>query len=174
MVVIRIPKKIVFVVPLLLALIAVAFLGKKYTPLDPDGRPFILSPSVWKMEGYKRKVEGWLREMEKMEKGMKEVIEEGENVDPGFLYRASEKVTMLISDAQKLAEDVTYTQPPLPFASFHSSLSELTALYLEAAKGIANWLSAPNPDNRVKALESLKEAETLRKKLSAPKTSSGT
>jgi|GEM_PF-6419946 len=167
MIVIRIPKKVVLVFPMILLIIAVGFLGKHYTPKDSEGNPIIISPSIWKIEGYKRKAQGWLLAMGNLEGRVEKMLSEEASTDASFLYRASEEVAVLISEAQNLAEEIAYTDPPLPFASFHTSLSELAYLYLETAKSLAIWLGVPDDKNRGAVIEKITEAKRRRQILMA-------
>ncbi|MDR7427982.1 MAG: hypothetical protein QN160_10010 [Armatimonadota bacterium] len=167
--VIRIPRKAIYIIlasVLVIGTLAGLYvLGRVYTPWDGQGRPMLLSPSVWAAEGYRRTVIDWLGRMERLDAGLEGLLAQADLSDPASLYRASDQAQRLAQDAVELIREATFTPPPMALIGLRDLAVAAVESYGKAAMACARWVGAPEEKNRQEAMEALGRAREARQEL---------
>ena len=88
------------------------FLGDHLTPRDGTGRPLILSPSVYAMEGYRRAALRWVAEMAEVDRRLISLLAQEGGADPARLYALGREVQDLVDRAATVGRDAALTPPP--------------------------------------------------------------
>lgn len=143
-------------------LVSCYLLGRHFTPRDAAGRPLILSPSVQAAETYRRQGRRWVQEMAAVDRGLTELLTEGEMTDPAQLYDASRKAERLTQRAQTIHQACAFTRPPLALQGLSEDLRITIEAHVEAARVTGRWVGAPEEDTYAAALEALRLARGLR------------
>ena len=144
-------------------LYALYLLGAGLTPLDADGRPLIMSPTVRTIELYRRSASGWVEHLRRLDAAIDRLlVEQGQATDPAQLYTASEQAQALVERASSLAREAEFATPPPALSGLSEQARAATLSYLETALAAARWLSAPTPDSYQASLLALERARQAR------------
>lgn len=166
---IRVRKKVVrgagAVVVLVLALVGLWRLGVWLTPRQDDGRPVVLSPSVWRLEAYRRQAKVWMGELREVDRGLEQFLD---NDDGGAeLYALSDRAEALVAESEAVLKDATYTSAPLTLAALGDDIRAVAEAYRVAALAASEWVASPTADAHSAARSALAEARGMRERLEA-------
>jgi len=157
----RLLKTSLTLLAVIAGLCSLYFLGDTFTP-RPDGRPILLSPSVWATENFRRSARGWLAEMAEVDERILQVLQASDTADAGELYRLSGEAESLTAAATDIVQDIAYTSPPPTMVALQEQAQVAASGYLEAAMATARWVGAPSAEARAAVLEIVQRARALR------------
>jgi len=147
--------------------LACYFIGHDLTPRDARDRPVLLSPSIRAAVLYRKAVTGWTDTLAELDAGIASLLNQDYVADPAQLYALSEQAQGLSDRAVSVALDVSFTAPPPALVSLAEQANAAADAQYQAALAAAQWVGAPEPDNRIAALESLRLARAARTELAA-------
>ena len=166
---IRIPRRLLrwgVAAGVLLASVGYCYgLGLRLTPRDAAGRPLLLSPSVYRVEQYRRSVLEWIAGMETVDRMLTGLLAGGECTDPACLYALGRQVEEAVREAHSIVQSATFAPPPPAMEGLSERVRAAAAAYLAAAEATARWVGAPEPEDRRAALGALRTARGLRAEL---------
>ncbi len=137
-------------------------LGARLTPRDGAGRPLLLSPSVYAAEKYRQMVLRWMREMERVDRDLTALLSVDGGADPVRLYGLVHEVEGLIDRAIAIHREAAFSTPPPALTGFAEQIRAAAEAHHQAVLAAAQWVGAPEPENRRAALEVLRRARGLR------------
>lgn len=137
-------------------------LGARLTPRDGAGRPLLLSPSVYAAERYRQMVLRWMREMERVDRDLTTLLSIDGGSDPVRLYGLIQEVEGLIDQAIAIYREAVFATSPPALTGLAEQVRAAAAAHHQAVLATAQWVGAPEPENRRAALEVLRRARGLR------------
>jgi len=134
-------------------------IGAVASPLDEQGHPVLLLPEVKAVEDYRQLAHGWLSEMTEVDQEIEDAITTGQN---GDWFSQSGDAQRTLQRAVKLAQQVERAKVPPIGMETHEQMLSTAMSYLEAARSMLQWVSAPEEENREAAMEMLTEARQMK------------
>jgi hypothetical protein len=146
---------------LILAGLALLFtvIGALVSPLDDQGQPVLLLPEVKAIETYRQAARGWIVEMSLLDGEIAGVIS-AEHA--GDLFSQSRSAQQTLERAVDLVQRVDRSQVPPVGMGLHEQMSQTAQVYLEAARGALQWISAPDDKNKDQAGQILEQARQMK------------
>lgn len=144
---------------LVLALLAgLYWLGVLATPLDADGRPLILSPSLRAVERYRARARGWVERMAEIDEHLTALLMADEEAGSAELYERGREMQAVGEEAANLVGEVQATEVTVAMVGLREQVGAAADAYLAAAISTSRWLNAPSETGRREALVVLEEA----------------
>jgi hypothetical protein len=138
---------------------AFVLLGALVSPRDEQGNPILLSPDVRAVQDYRSAAHGWMEEFSSLDSEIGQLI--SVNVQ-GDLFTQSRSAEQILQRAVTLAQDVDRTSVPPIAMGLHEKVSSAAMAYVEAARSVLQWVSAPEQTNRDIAVKNLDIARKLK------------
>lgn len=131
-------QKIGIVILCLVVLLSV--IGFIVSPSDGDGRPILLSPDVKAVEDYRWSAQAWMEQLRTLDGEIAGILQTD---NQGDLFTQSQQVQQMLQHAVDLAKQVDQTQTPAAALGYHEQMYSAAMAYLEAARAVMRWVSAP-------------------------------
>lgn len=134
-------------------IILLAILGSAVTPVDGSGQLLVLSPDYVATVRYLKAVQGWLDRLAQIDADLVEVMEE-----QGNIYTQGRDAERAFERALSVVREVEQGKAPPALASLRTALSQAASGYVQAARAVLLWVSAPSAENRQGVDEALDAA----------------
>jgi hypothetical protein len=137
-------------------------IGGFVSPLDDQGKPILLLPDVKAVENYRRSVQHWIDEMGVLEGEIVVVLSTNTQ---GDLFSQSRVAQQTLQHAVELAQEVDRMNVPPIAIGVHEQILSTALSYLEAARDVMQWVSAPQEENFDKTAAALEKARMMKNEL---------
>jgi len=146
----------------LVLLAGLYWLGVLVTPLDADGRPLILSPSLRAAERYRARARGWVERMAEVDGRLDALLMADEEAGSVELYERGREMQAVGEKAASLAGEVQVAEVTVAMFGLREQVKLAADAYLAAAISTSRWLNAPSEAGRREALSLLHSARAQR------------
>lgn len=126
----------------LIFVLALGVMGWAASPLDAEGRPVLLLPDVKRIEDYRGKVRDWKSELRLLDGRLTTLLS-----GSGDLLSQSREGQRAFEDGLRIAKQVDAEEAPATLEGLRSMAVDTSLAYLEASRGVLEWISAPKGEN---------------------------
>ena len=126
----------------LILVLALGLLGWAASPLDAEGRPVLLLPDVKRIEDYRGKVRDWKSELRLLDGRLTTLLAGG-----GDLLSQSRDGQRAFEGSLRIAKQVDAEEAPATLEGLRSMAVDTSLAYLDASRGVLEWISAPRREN---------------------------
>lgn len=137
----------------ILFVLALGVMGWVASPLDAEGRPVLLLPDVKRIEDYRGKVRDWKSELRLLDSRLTTLLAGG-----GDLLSQSRDGQRSFEDSLRIAKQVDAEEAPASLEGLRAMALDTSLAYLEASRGVLEWISAPRQENYEAAVERIQSA----------------
>ncbi len=142
---------------LLVSALIFTLIGVFNSPLDNQGKPFLLLPDVKLVEDYRHSALSWIGEIKAIDSEVAGIIGSDQT---GDLFTQSRVAQQTLQQAIDLAQQVDVTKVPPVAIGLHDQMLTTAKAYLDAAGAALQWVSAPEKANYDNAIQKLEIART--------------
>ncbi len=137
-------------------------IGALVSPRDEDGRPVLLLREVRVIQDYRRGAQGWIEEMTRLEGQIALVLNQNQ---AGDLFSEARAAQSTLEQAVAVVRLVDRSEVPPVGAGVHEEIRATALAYLEASRMALRWISAPQEETLIRALDMLELARASRSAL---------
>lgn len=140
-----------------LLLVGFGVLGWAISPVDGDGRPMLLLPDVKAVGDYRRQAAHWAKAIRLLDGTLATVLA-GNSRD---LWGQSRAAQAGFEDGLRIVQEIDGATVPPALIGLGELMSHTSLAYLEAARAVLRWVSAPDAPNLDQAFTAMESAQTL-------------
>jgi len=130
--------------------ILLGFIGWRASPQDPDGHPLLLLPDVKRVEDYRFRVGDWVDELYLLDGRLTTLL-----AGSGDLLSQSRTAQQAFEDSLALTQETDRLAAPPALVGLQEAASRTALAYLEAARRVLLWISAPTPAHYDQAVQQI-------------------
>ena len=149
----EVSKGTAYTVATLLLVSILTLVGGTVTPVDADGDPLVLSPAYVATMRYLKATQGWLERLDQVDADLVGVMDGG-----GNFYHQGRNAEKAFQATLAIAREVEQTQVPPSLMAMQSAFGECAGAYVQAARSVLIYVSAPSEENQQMVTQELKEA----------------
>jgi hypothetical protein len=138
-----------------LFVVLLTLLGWTVTPVDASGEPLVLSPAYVATMRYLKTAQGWLEALEQVDADLVETIE-----GTGNLYRQGRDAEKAFERVLALAREIEQAKTPPSLIALQSAIDRGASAYVQAARSVLVYVSAPSKENQRVVAQELEAART--------------
>jgi hypothetical protein len=146
----------------ILVIVVLTLLGWTVTPVDAAGDPLVLSPAYVATMRYLKTAQGWLEALQQVDADLVETME-----GTGNLYRQGRDAEKAFERMLAIAREIEQAKTPPSLMALQSAIDQGANAYVQAARSVLVYVSAPAEENRQSVIQGL---ETARAKLETCRT----
>lgn len=142
-----------------IGLVLLAFLGIGVftSPRDQANRPILLLPDAKAVEDYRNSVSNWHGRMRALDAEIATILSGKFGSD---LFAKSREAQKVMDAAIRLAQEIDRREVPTAAHPARAMLIQSASAYLEAARAMLQWVTAPTEANLAQAELSLSRARS--------------
>jgi hypothetical protein len=145
-----------------LALLGLLGLGIFVSPYDQANHPILLLPDAKALEDYRQSISDWQARMQALDAQIATILSGQFGSD---LFAKSREAQKVMDAAVSLAQEVDRQDVPTAAIPAKSLLIQSASAYLEAARTMLQWVTAPTEENLLSAQQALSAARQSRTEL---------
>lgn len=138
-----------------LAVVILLVTGFIASPHDQAGHPILLLPDAKEVEDYRHSVSSWHERMRTLDAEMNTLLS---GKFGGDLLARSRKAQLALETTIQLAQEIDQRSIPTAAIPAKEMALKAASAYLDSARAILQWVSAPKTENLRAAQQSLKHA----------------
>ena len=151
----EVPRGTAYTASAALFVVVLTLLGWTVTPVDAAGDPLVLSPAYVATMRYLKMVQGWLEALQQVDADLVETME-----GMGNLYRQGRDAEKAFGRMLAIAREIEQTKTPPSLMALQSAIDQAASTYVEAARSLLVYVSAPSEENRQVVTQGLETART--------------
>lgn len=138
-----------------LVVVMLLVIGFLASPHDQAGHPILLLPDAKEVEDYRHSVSGWHERLRTLDAEMNTILS---GKFGGDLLARSRKAQHVLETTIQLAQEIDQHSTPAAAIPTKEMALKTVSAYLDTARAILNWVSAPKTENLRAAQQRLKQA----------------
>jgi len=151
----EVPRGTAYTAAAMLVVVVLTLLGWTVTPVDAAGDPLVLSPAYVATMRYLKTVQGWLEALHQLDVDLVETME-----GTGNLYKQGRDAEKAFEGILVIAREIKQAKTPPSLMALHSAIEQGANAYVQAARSVLVYVSAPSEENRQIVTQGLETART--------------
>jgi hypothetical protein len=127
-------------VGLIVIILCLGGIGWLCSPVDQNGRPILYLPDVKVVEDYQRLASEWAVRLGVLD-GRLSTLLAGNSHD---LFGQSRAAQGIFNDGLVIAQEIDFSDAPPALSGLRNVLIQTSLAYMEASRGVLQWVSAPD------------------------------
>ena len=151
----EVPRGTAYTAAAILFLVVLTLLGWTVTPVNAAGDPLVLSPAYVATMRYLKTAQGWLVALQQVDADLVETME-----GAGNLYRQGRDAEKTFERMLTIGREVEQTKTPPSLMALQSTIEQSASAYVQAARAVLVYVSAPSEENQQAVTQGLETART--------------
>ena len=151
----EVPRGTAYTAATILFVVVLTLLGWTVTPVNAAGDPLVLSPAYVATMRYLKTAQGWLETLQQVDANLVETMG-----GTGNLYRQGRDAEKAFERMLAIAREIEQAKIPPSLMALQSVIEQSAVAYVQAARSVLVYVSAPSEENQQAVIQGLETART--------------